>query len=162
MLWSNMGKDCDSAPARRWRRGAVVPPAAMLAVMLATLALAGCSGGFPGFGGTKRARPAPAVDLNLFPANYRNQVAMLLRTTLTDPADFSGALIAPPVLKPVAESPNLHYVVCVQLNGHNERKTKVVIYLGGDPTQYVDATPQQCADAAYQPFTELQNVRPQK
>ncbi len=139
---------------RTWRTGAVP--------LLAALALAGCSGGFGGFGGPKRPQPVATVDPNLYPANYRNQIAMLLRTTLTDRADFNGALIAAPALKPVADSPNLHYVVCLQLTGRNERTTKAVIYLGGDPTQYVDATPQQCADAAYQPFTELQYAKPEK
>jgi len=147
-----MTKHCDCAPMRTWRTGAVV--------LLAALALGGCSGGLPGFGGPKQGQAAPTVDPNPFPANYQNQVALLLRTTLADRADFNGALIAAPALKPVVDSSNLHYVVCVQLNGHNERKSKAVIYLAGEPTQYVDATPQQCGDAAYRPFTELQAVQP--
>jgi hypothetical protein len=126
------------------------------AALLAAIALAGCSGGFPGFGGPKKPKaPLPTVDPNLYPSNYRQQIAYLLSRNLTDRADFFNAMIAPPALKPVADSTNLHYVVCVLLNGHNVQKTKVVIYLGGDPTQFVDATPQQCDGAAYQPFAEL-------
>jgi hypothetical protein len=34
--------------------------------------------------------------------------------------------------------------------------------LAGEPTQFIDAMPQQCSDAAYQPFTELQTVKPEK
>jgi hypothetical protein len=133
---------------------------ASIAVLLAALALAGCSGGL--FGGPKRPQPEVTVDPNLYPSNYRQQVAALLETQLTDRADFVNALIAPPALKPVAESPNLHYVVCVQLSGHNEHKSKVVIYLGGAPAQYIDPTPQQCGDAVYQPFPELQYHQPGK
>ncbi len=134
---------------------------AISAALLAATALAGCSSGFPGFGGPKKPRgPLPTVDANLYPSNYRQQIAYLLSRNLTDRADFFNAMIAPPALKPVADSPNLHYVVCVLLNGHNEQKTKVVIYLGGDPTQFVDATPQQCAGVAYQPFAELKAQLP--
>jgi hypothetical protein len=128
------------------------------AFLLAALVLAGCSGG--GFGGPKRAQPVATVDPNLFPSNYRQEVAALLQTQLTDRADFANAMIAAPALKPVAASPNLHYVVCVQLNGYGEQRTKVVIFLGGTPAQYIDATPQQCGDAAYQQFQELQSRVP--
>jgi hypothetical protein len=128
--------------------------------LLLAAALAGCGG--LNFGGSNSAQPAVIVDPNLYPANYRMQIARLLATLLKDRADFYGALISPPALKPVADSPNVHYVVCVQLDGHNVQRNKVVIYLAGEPTQFIDATPQQCGDAAYQPFTELQTVKPEK
>jgi hypothetical protein len=128
--------------------------------LLLAAALAGC--GSLNFWGSNSAQPAAAVDPNLYPANYRMQIARLLATLLKDRADFYGAVISPPALKPVADSPNPHYVVCVQLDGHNVQRDKVVIYLAGQPTQFIDATPQQCGDAAYQPFTELQTVKPEK
>jgi hypothetical protein len=90
------------------------------------------------------------------------QVAHLLSTLLKDRADFYGAVISPPTLKPVPGSPNQHYVVCVQLNGRNVQRNKVVVYLAGQPTQFIDSGPQQCGDAAYQPFGELQTVKPEK
>jgi hypothetical protein len=102
------------------------------------------------------------VDPNLYPADYRMQIARLLSTLLKDRADFYGALISPPTLKSVAGSPNQHYVVCVQLDGHNVQKNKVVVFLAGQPTQFVDSGPQQCGDATYQPFGELQTVKPEK
>ncbi|HTV30291.1 MAG TPA: hypothetical protein VMF32_21245 [Xanthobacteraceae bacterium] len=129
--------------------------------LLAALALAGCSGGGM-FGGPKRDQPPAAVDLNGYPSNYRKQIATLLSTLLTERADFHGALIAQPELKPVAESSTPHYVVCVQLNGHNRQRTKVAVFLGGDPTQFIDATPEQCTGVAYQSFTELELESPQK
>jgi hypothetical protein len=127
-----------------------------LSVVLAMMVVAGCSGGF---GGPKRAEPAEvAVDPNAFPANYRNQIATLLTTQLADRADFRGALIAEPAMKPIGRSQ--HYVVCLQLNGRNQRKDKVVVFLGGTPTQYIDSKPEQCADAVYRPFAELEVERP--
>jgi hypothetical protein len=35
-----------------------------------------------------------------------------------------------------------------------------VVFLSGRMTQFVDATPAQCADAAYQPFRELDAATP--
>jgi hypothetical protein len=135
-------------------------PATVTALLLAASLLGACSGGFSGFG----SKPAPAIVVNPdpYPAAYRQQVATLLVMNLHDRADFRGALIAPPALKPVAGGQNPHYVVCVQLTGHNDRRTKAVVYLEGKPNEYVDATPQQCDGAAYQPFTELPYEQPDR
>jgi len=113
------------------------------------------------FGGPKHDLPPPSVDANLYPSNYRKQIATMLATHLTNRADFHGVLIAQPELKPVAESSTPHYVVCVQFNGRNPR-TKVAVFLGGDLTQFIDATPEQCTGEAYQSFTELELETPQK
>jgi hypothetical protein len=128
-----------------------------LVILLTAIAAAGCGGGF---GGPKSAPPGQAVDRNGYPANYRTQIAGFLLTTLKDREDFGGALIAPPALKTVGQ--NQHYVVCLELNGHNERKNKVLIYLDGSLQQYVEATPDLCGDAAYQPFQELAVEMPAK
>jgi hypothetical protein len=132
---------------------------AVVICLLAALALGGCGGSL--FGGPKR-QAAAAVDPNAYPANYRKQIATMLTTVLTDRADFRRALIAPPELRPVAESSTTHYVVCVQLNGRSQPRTKAVIYLEGIPTQFIDATPEQCTGVAYQSFTELELETPQK
>jgi hypothetical protein len=124
------------------------------ALLAATIALAGCSS----FGKQKPA--APPVDPNLYPANYRNQIAGYLLTELKDRADFFNALISAPAIKPVQQSQ--HYVVCVQFNGHNEHRTKVLIYLGGALQEYLDPTPEQCGDAVYQPYPELAAEAPSK
>ncbi len=124
-----------------------------MVILLASLSVTGCSG----LGGRKA---APPVDPNAYPANYRSEIVSLLTTTLTDPGDFQGALIAPPTMRPVPDGREQHYVVCLQLNGHNETKNKVVIYLDGSPNEFVDATPEECTGAAYQPFPELAAARP--
>jgi hypothetical protein len=134
---------------------------ATMAALLAAIALAGCSSGF-NFGGPKKKQPDVVVDMNVYPANYRVQIVTMLSTLLSNRSDFVGTLISPPMLKPVADSPNPHYVVCLQFYRPEAPKTKVVIYLGGEPQQYIDATPEQCAGAAYQPFTELQAALPHK
>jgi hypothetical protein len=115
-------------------------------LLLASVAIAGCS------------TPKPAVDPNVMPTDYRNQIATYLAQLLTDRADFRLSLIGAPVLKPVGASE--HYIVCVMLNGRNQHKEKVVIYLGPNINQFVDAAPGQCSDTAYQPFKELAALTP--
>jgi hypothetical protein len=121
--------------------------------LLLMAVVAGCSS-------SGKKTPDDAIQPNVYPANYRNQVTRFLMTTLTDPADFRTALIAAPTLKQVGD--NQHYIVCIQLNGHAPPREKVAIYLGGSITQFVDAPPGDCAGAAYQPFTELQHASPSK
>lgn len=115
-------------------------------LLLASVAIAGCS------------TPKPAVDPNVMPTDYRNQIATYLSQLLTDRADFRLSLVGAPVLKPVGASE--HYIVCVMLNGRNQHKEKLVIYLGPNINQFVDATPGQCSDTAYQPFKELAALTP--
>jgi hypothetical protein len=116
-------------------------------LLLAAVAIAGCS-----------STPKPAADAIIMPTDYRNEVATYLGQVVIDRADFRNSLIGAPMLKQVGAGE--HYIVCVQLNGHNQHKEKVVIYLGTTINQFVDATPGQCADAAYQPFKELAALLP--
>ena len=120
-------------------------------VMLAAGAVAGCSG----FG---KPQQAATPDPNVVPVNYRSTLLAFLRRSLTNRADFRGAMISEPAIKPVEGSQ--HYVVCVQFNPQSKIKTKVAVYLAGQMTQFVDATPEQCADATYQPFKELDAATP--
>jgi hypothetical protein len=141
------------------------PPAArrrasVAALLLAAGALGACSGGLPGFG-SKRA-PDVVVNPDTYPADYRRQIANMLVMNLRDRADFRGAFIAAPALKPVADGQTPHYVVCVLLTGHNDKRNKAVVYLEGRPNEFIDATPQQCDGAAYAPFTELEYEQPDR
>ena len=140
------------------RRGATVT-----ALLLAAALLAACSGGLSSLG-SFGSKPAPAVVVNPdpYPANYRQQVASVLIMNLQDRADFRGAQIAAPALKPVANGQSPHYVVCVLLTGGNVRRAKAVVYLEGRPNAFVDATPEQCGGAAYQPYTELVYEQPDR
>ena len=120
---------------------------AQVALLLASLAIAGCSN-----------TPKPAADANVLPPDYKSQIATYLGQVVTDRADFRNSMIGSLVLKQVGSGE--HYIVCVMLNGHNQHKEKVVIYLGANINQFLDATPGQCADAAYQPFKELAALLP--
>ncbi len=119
---------------------------------LLAMALAGCSG----FGGPKK--DAVVTDPNAYPANYRSQIATLLRQSLTSRPDFRGALIAQPMLMPIGDSQR--YMVCVQFRGNGQVRTKVAIYFAGMISQFIEATPEQCGTVAYTPFTELAAALP--
>jgi hypothetical protein len=121
-------------------------------VLLAAVTAAGCGSD------SKKQQSTTIANPNVLPPNYRLEIASLLASNWKDAADFYGAFISPPVLKPVGDSQ--HYIVCVQLNGHNQRKTKVAIYLSGNITQFIDAPGDLCSDVAYQPFNELQAMAP--
>jgi hypothetical protein len=124
---------------------------AAMVVMLAAAALAACSG-------TGKPQQTATPDPNIAPANYRSTLLAFLRRSLTNRADFRGVMISEPAIKPVEGSQR--YVVCVQFNPQSAIKTKVGVFLSGQLTQFVDATPEQCADAAYQPFKELDAASP--
>jgi hypothetical protein len=138
----------------RTRPGLGITIRAAMFIIVAAGALAGCSG-------VSKNQQATAADPNVFPANYRSTLVTFLRQSLNNRSDFRATAIAEPALKPVGTSQL--YVVCVQLNPRSQTKTtKAAVYLSGQMTQFIDATPEQCADAVYQPFKELEAAAPQE
>lgn len=122
------------------------------AAALLALSLAGCSG----FGGPKK--DAAPTDPNAYPVNFRKQIATFLRQSLSNRADFRGALISQPTLMPIGDSQR--YMVCVQFRGSGQVTTKVAIYFAGEIQQFINATPEQCSAQPYTPFTELAAAMP--
>ena len=123
----------------------------LIMLLLASLVTAGCSK-------TPKPEPETVTDPTVLPTDYRGQIATYLAQLLPDRADFRNSLIGTPTLEQVGAGQ--HYIVCVMHNGHNQHKDKVVIYFGAIINQFVDATPGQCANAAYQPFKELAALLP--
>jgi hypothetical protein len=119
-----------------------------MVLVMAAVALGGCSA----------RKELQAVDPNALPTNYRSTLVAFLRQSLTNRADFRGAMISEPVLKPVG--PSQHYVVCIQFNPRSQIKPKAAVFLSGQMTQFIDASPEQCADAVYSPFKELDAAIP--
>ena len=119
-----------------------------MVLVMAAVALGGCSA----------RKEQQAVDPNALPTNYRSTLVAFLRQSLTNRADFRGAMISEPALKPVG--PSQHYIVCIQFNPRSQIKTKAAVFLSGQMTQFIDASPEQCADAAYSPFKELDAAIP--
>jgi len=102
------------------------------------------------------AREKP-VEANLYPSNYRAQIAKVV-STLVDPATIRNAQVAQPVLRP--EGDVERYETCVRFTAGGEEQERFANFFAGDLNQFVKAQPGQCSFAAYQPFPELERLCP--
>jgi hypothetical protein len=119
------------------------------------LALAACAGD------DYLGKPKP-VDPNIVPTDYKNEIIGTLKTVLTDPTNVKDAYISEPVLAPVNK--DQRYIVCIRSNSRGYRreylgsKDRVAYFYGGHLNQLVDATKDQCVNANYKPFPELEKL----
>ena len=115
--------------------------------------LIGCSGS-----GSKQ----PEENPNVFPADYKNEILLTMTNTLEDPTNIRGAFISEPVLRPAGKDER--YVVCVRSDSRNANKNytgskdRIGYFYAGRLNQLVDATKEQCGNAAYKPFPELEKL----
>ena len=110
--------------------------------------------------------PSTAVvenpELNAPPTNYQPEILAAMHAYLNDPTGIRDAEIAQPALKTVGDSQR--YVVCVRFNAKkrgNEYagvKEVAAVFMVGRFDHFVDKAKEQCADATYTPFPELQKL----
>jgi hypothetical protein len=121
------------------------------------LALAGCSG----LGSS--ANPPP-VDPNLFPKNYRQDIADFMRVFLSNPVKVRDAFISEPTLKRVGGT--THFISCVRFNprdtqGRYEGNTeRMALFLGGRLNQFLPVSDDACRGVVYQRFPEAEVLVP--
>jgi hypothetical protein len=119
------------------------------------LALAGCSSSW-------LSKKEPPVDPNLFPTNYRSEILDTMKQMLTVNTNVRDAYISAPVLTQVGS--DQRYTACVRSNSRDINgeytgdKDRIAYFWGGHLNQLVVATPEQCANAAYKPFPELEHI----
>ena len=129
-----------SRPAGNW-----------IAIAILAGALAACTG----------TKDAP-VDPNIFPAQYKQEILTTLSRTLSDPTNIRDAFISDPVLSPVGK--DQRYTACVRYNARDEYRRyqgstdRVAYFYGGHLNQLIEASPQQCGNAVYKPFPELEKL----
>jgi hypothetical protein len=117
-----------------------------------TLALMGCSS----------SGKEPPENPNVFPADYKNEVLNTLSTKLDDPTNIRGAYISEPVLRRAGSDER--YSVCVRSDSRDPgkqytgSKDRIGFFYGGHLNQLIDATKEQCGNAAYKPFPELEKL----
>ena len=100
---------------------------------------------------------------DIFPAQHKIEIQLLLGTTLEDPTNIRDAMISDPVLNPAA--PIKRYYLCLKYNPR-EPNTKrytgiteqVAVFHNGHLNQLIAATPELCGRAAYKPYPELQKL----
>ena len=115
--------------------------------------LIGCSSG-----SSKQSEESP----NVFPADYKNEILLTMTNTLEDPTNIRGAFISEPVLRSAGKDER--YVVCVRSDSRNANKNytgskdRIGYFYAGHLNQLVDATKEQCGNAAYKPFPELEKL----
>jgi hypothetical protein len=126
----------------------------LLAVLASALALvlAACSSD----------KKEPEENPNVFPADYKNEILTTMTTMLDDPTNVRNAYISDPMLRAVVKDE--HYTVCVRSDSRNisrqysGSKDRIAIFYAGHLNQLIDATKEQCGNAAYKPFPELEHL----
>jgi len=125
------------------------------ACLLSTLAvsLIGCSGS---------SSKQPEENPNVFPADYKNEILLTMTNTLEDPTNIRDAFISEPALRQAGKEER--YVVCVRSDSRNANrnytgsKDRIGYFYAGHLNQLIDATKEQCSNAAYKPFPELEKL----
>jgi hypothetical protein len=125
--------------------------------------LVGTVGGCGGSGHWMSAGPKPIEQEVVYPANYKSELLDFMRTFLADPTNVRDALISEPAL--ASSGTQNHYFVCIRYNARVDGKylgmtSKLATYYGGQINQFIDAATDQCGNAAYQPFPELEHLKP--
>jgi hypothetical protein len=99
---------------------------------------------------------------NVFPSSYKSEILVTMTTSLDDPTNVRGAYISEPVLQRAGN--NERYVVCVRSDSRDANrlytgsKDRIAIFYGGHLNQLVEATKEQCGNATYKPFPELEKL----
>ena len=116
------------------------------------LALAACASG----------GKEPEENPNIVPTNYKQEIIDTLTRVLDDPTNVRDAYVSEPVLRPAGKGER--YTVCVRANARNlmreysGAKDRIAIFFGGHLNQLIDATKEQCGNASYKPFPELEKL----
>jgi hypothetical protein len=98
---------------------------------------------------------------NVFPTDYQREILDTLKKLFTsnDTARVSGAFISDPVLRPVGK--DQLYTACVRYTAHGTspgeigNAVRIAYFYGGHLNQLIEASQDQCGNAAYKPFPEL-------
>lgn len=104
----------------------------------------------------------PEENPNVFPADYKNEILTTMTTMLDNPTNVRNAYISDPILR--AAGKEERYIVCVRSDSRNINgqyagsKDRIAIFYGGHLNQLIDATKEQCGNAAYKPFPELEHL----
>jgi len=99
---------------------------------------------------------------NVFPGDYKNEILLTLTNSLDDPTNIRSAYISEPVIRSTGKEER--YVVCLRFDARDLNRqytgltSRIAIFYGGRLNQLVDATKEQCGNAAYKPFPELEKL----
>jgi hypothetical protein len=140
--------------ARRRRNGLLV---------VLTLLLGACAHSHRGEGGGDEG------EVNAYPTDYKLEILAGMHAFLNDPTGIRDAAISQPALKPIGpsslfNSPPTRYLVCVHFNPRKSAteysgvKEVAAVFVSGRFDQFIETPKEQCADAVYTPFPELERM----
>jgi hypothetical protein len=130
----------------------------LLAILLPTLALAGCMDSDD----TRTTLFAADSSTQPFPANYRSELLAFMHTYLNDPVGVHDAVMADPVQRTVGG--NMRYVSCLRFaaresdGSYREPRERAVVFVNGRLDHIVSNGGELCAGAAYAPFPDLEQM----
>lgn len=107
-------------------------------------------------------KAAVVVEPNIPPTNYRAEILSYLQATLPDPTGVRDAYIAEPALRP--SGPETRFIACLRYNAKGAdgnylgMRERAVFFYAGRINTVSDSTKEQCGNAPYQPFPELQKL----
>src|SRR5947208_16303819 len=116
-------------------------------LLAAALALSACAGGLP---------KEDTAAANPRPQNYKSDILAMLHVYLRDPTHIRDASASEPRLQPIGRTNR--YVVCLRFNAKKSNgeyaglKQYAAVFVAGRLDQMVEAKPEECAKAEYQPF----------
>ena len=122
-------------------------------LLAAALALSACAVGRP---------RDDAGAANPRPENYKSDILAMLHVYLRDPTQIRDAAASEPRLQAIGQ--RNRYVVCLRFNakkGSGEyagAKQYLAIFVAGRLDQMVEAKPEECVAAEYQPFPEAEKL----
>ena len=122
-------------------------------LLAAALALSACAGGRP---------KEDAGAANPRPENYRSDILAMLHVYLRDPTQIRDAAASEPRLQAIGQ--RNRYVVCLRFNAKKSSgeyagaKQYLAIFVAGRLDQMVEAKPEECVAAEYQPFPEAEKL----
>jgi hypothetical protein len=102
------------------------------------------------------------VEPNLLPTNYKQEIIDTLSRTLGYPTNVREAFISDPALAPVGK--DQRYTACVRYNARDASNRyagstdRIAYFYGGHLNQLIQASKEQCGNAAYKPFPELEKL----
>jgi hypothetical protein len=122
------------------------------------LTLAACAGGEPVFSGRET---TGGQSVNIPPENYKGEVLAYLRNYLNDLSGIRNAGISVPAVRSIGTLER--YASCVRFSARTpgaspSGREYLVVFLAGKLDQMTPTT-EQCKDAAYQPFPELEQLK---
>jgi hypothetical protein len=96
------------------------------------------------------------------PISYKADIIAFMRTYLNDPTGVRGAFVSQPDLREIDGLKR--YTVCLRYTprkssgGYQPAKESIVLFRDGRLDRMIDNARDQCKDAAYQPFPELEHL----